>query len=186
MARYHEENKDLILKKAYAYNKEIGEKMKTLPLGDVVQYYYDLIEEITEISGMNDAITCKAGCGFCCHAEIPVNSFEAIYIKEIISGLDIDKDALLIQLAADTYNDLDFKKRRCVLLDSDNKCTIYKNRPLVCRSHNSIEVKEYCNRVEYPTRKLNRAYSVDIEAIQIAFGMVSNNKSTELHKILNK
>ncbi|RKZ82365.1 MAG: hypothetical protein DRQ39_10790 [Gammaproteobacteria bacterium] len=184
MARYHEENKEIILQKAYAYNKEIGEKMRSEPLGDVVQHYYDLIEKITKESGMNDTITCGAGCGFCCHAEIPVNSFEAIYLKEVVSGLDIDEDALFIQLKADDYNSLDFKKRRCTLLDNDDKCRIYKNRPLVCRSHNSIDLKDYCNRVKYPTRKLNRAYNIDIEAIQMAFAMVSNNGSTELHKIL--
>ena len=69
------------------------------------------------------------GCGLCCinmddSKWIEVNSYDALVL---------DQDFLQIGDIA-TFAMKQDSKGRCTCLDSDNRCSIYANRPSICRT----------------------------------------------------
>lgn len=69
----------------------------------------------------NAHLNCKAGCSMCCR-EYAILPIEFDYIKEQISG-----ETSIV------YND-SYGKDECPFL-VNNRCSIYSNRPFICRSH---------------------------------------------------
>lgn len=80
-------------------------------------------------------VACKAECSQCCHMSTVIYEHEAIRLAEV-SGRKMKR--------------LPFRMREVVMVDGDkfngkacpflvqNKCSVYEDRPLVCRTHHSL------------------------------------------------
>lgn len=78
------------------------------------------------------AFTCGEGCAACCHARFSVFAVEAAPIAAALARLAAEDPALRarIRRQADDPAHAD----RCALL-VDDRCSVYGERPLICRSH---------------------------------------------------
>jgi hypothetical protein len=82
-------------------------------------------------------IECGAGCSHCCHQNVEVSIPEAILVSLQVSNPDDPRRATILE-TADAIVNLDQDKRflfgrPCPLL-VDHKCSVYDNRPLLCRA----------------------------------------------------
>lgn len=99
-------------------------------------------------------VKCKIGCSDCCHAIFGLFLIEAAYIQEQFNKLDrkVRREALSraekyakelqrIEVKLQIYDDdphmksyaLSKERVRCPLLNEDEECIIYSNRPMTCR-----------------------------------------------------
>lgn len=93
---------------------------------------------------------CKMGCSFCCHTQVSVTEDEAIVLaSRIQDGLQIDRERLNRQMFAgndpQAFFRLNHLDRRCVFLDDNGACLVYKDRPSVCRTNAVIGDPEQCD-----------------------------------------
>lgn len=102
---------------------------------------------------------CKNGCSFCCHTQVSVTEDEAdVLVQRIQEGLQIDRELLDRQMLAGndpaSYFRLNHLERRCVFLDANNSCSVYKDRPSVCRTNAVIGESSQCDtsKTIQPTR----------------------------------
>lgn len=78
------------------------------------------------------AFACAAGCDACCHVRIGVFAIEAAPIREALARLAVADPPLRARIRdqADDPAHAD----RCALL-VDGRCSVYSERPMICRSH---------------------------------------------------
>ncbi len=92
---------------------------------------------------------CKVGCSGCCHTQVSVTSDEAEVLAERIKeGLQINLDRLELQSKvseeSNTFYQLSYSDRRCVFLDDSDACSIYEDRPSVCRTNAVLGDAQQC------------------------------------------
>lgn len=92
------------------------------------------------------AVACRAGCGTCCHNDVAVQAHEVLIAAEHIQKTfsPAELEALIARAAA--HREAYAAKRGltvgqrpqtpCVLL-RDGSCSIYENRPEICRAYHS-------------------------------------------------
>ena len=105
-----------------------------------------------------ECVRCKVGCSDCCHALFDLTLIEALYIKSWFDKLFKDKARALIleraneadravyRLKRQAYKDhengkpegeileeMASQRIRCPLLNSEDKCELYAQRPITCR-----------------------------------------------------
>ena len=95
-------------------------------------------------------IACRSGCSFCCTNWVAATAPEVIYVLKAIHGDRIQKVRASAVDMAETTSGKTPEERRvmitpCPLLESGT-CSIYDNRPLVCRTAVSNDVS-VCERV---------------------------------------
>jgi len=78
------------------------------------------------------AFSCAEGCARCCHRRFDVFEVEAAPIRAALAGLERDNPALRRRLR--TQADAPDHADKCALL-VDDRCSVYEQRPLICRSH---------------------------------------------------
>lgn len=79
-----------------------------------------------------DALVCRRGCVACCNTELEVAAVEAGVIERYLDARA--STAMRARLAARGALGVEARRGRCVMLDDDDSCAIYENRPLVCRT----------------------------------------------------
>jgi len=109
---------------------------------------------ITKVDYINEEVStnakvqysCKKGCSFCCHHDIPTYTEEVAIIVEYCRkhNIAIDKNHLLRQNKLSINKLLHSDVSACVFL-KDNECTIYEARPIICRSYHVISPPELCD-----------------------------------------
>lgn len=109
-------------------------------------------------------ITCHRGCSACCHTQVSVNKDEAdlLAYRIINDNLEIDLTKMYIQANVDNdakkWFEIPYDLRGCVFLDKDGACTVYNDRPSVCRTNNVLSPPKMCETkdgVEKSIRLLN-------------------------------
>jgi Fe-S-cluster containining protein len=105
-----------------------------------------------------DCVRCRVGCSDCCHAIFDLSLVEALYIKAQFDKVFKDSDRAQVMERANEADRAVYrlKKRafkdhedgkpeneileemaaqriRCPLLDTDDRCALYADRPLTCR-----------------------------------------------------
>ncbi|MCP4675261.1 MAG: YkgJ family cysteine cluster protein [Deltaproteobacteria bacterium] len=75
-----------------------------------------------------DQIACQAECADCCQAGLTLVMIEAVAIG-VAYGIDAER--IHLQAGQPCLQ----TEGRCHLLNDNDLCTIYENRPLVCRTH---------------------------------------------------
>lgn len=93
---------------------------------------------------------CNMGCSFCCHTQVSVTEDEAsILALRIQEGVVIDRERLNRQMFAGNDPEVFFRlnhlDRRCVFLDDNGGCRVYKDRPSVCRTNAVIGDSIQCD-----------------------------------------
>lgn len=82
--------------------------------------------------------SCKLGCDQCCHVTLSVSAIEANAIKDWFDQLDQEiKNNLQEIWQGEQSKGKDLAENLvspCVFL-YEGKCSIYENRPIICRSH---------------------------------------------------
>lgn len=83
-------------------------------------------------------ISCRRGCSGCCHFEVEVTQDESALLHDIVrGGHPLDHERLALQAARERQSPewLRFgaRENRCVFLGEDAACSIYADRPAVCR-----------------------------------------------------
>jgi Fe-S-cluster containining protein len=101
-------------------------------------------------------LSCKKGCSACCHMEVEVTSYETGILKAIIDGgHKIDRERLLRQ-SLRSLQDPAWKQgtrnpeNRCVFLNQEGSCSIYENRPVMCRRHSVSTPAIHCDTPDAP------------------------------------
>ncbi len=114
----------------------------------VMEFAQGIIEQL-ENSGQTPPISCKAGCSYCCHSQVKIIPIEALSIHTHITNTfndlevsDLKKRISSFQLLSKgkTFEQRFSMKEKlpCIFLMS-GKCSIYKSRPSICRSWNSLD-----------------------------------------------
>ncbi len=134
------------------------------------------LKSVIENNFVADKITCKKGCTHCCYTQVSVTQDEAEMLAEKIikksadvdnevksigsilsDGFDITKLYLQAQSlnSAEKWYRLEFDKRRCVFLNAENFCSVYEDRPAVCRTNYVLSDSQKCSTedgIEHPVR----------------------------------
>ena len=98
----------------------------------------------------------KIHCKGLCHAScgpIPMSAAEDIKISELYPHLDMGTESLLARARNGEF--------KCSALTKDNRCSIYKDRPLVCRLYGVVK-KMACPYGCKPSRFMPEAKSRDL------------------------
>lgn len=123
------------------------------------RYVHRLVDELNNPI-MNDpkvkALSpCASGCSACCHTQVSVTKDEAELLAERVrSGIDIDHNRLHVQMAAKNsaaaWYALSHEERKCVFLGPDQRCTVYEDRPSVCRTNAVLGDNSQCDTTNGP------------------------------------
>lgn len=144
---------------------------------------YKIADNFLKKVNEEKTITCKKGCSFCCHDEIHMSDIEARYFdKNVVPKANPNKMVLATQQNS-IFKTLPWKSKRCALLTKEGECSVYENRPLVCRVMNSNEKAELC-KIDGKGKSHGQFFDLSVEAMQIALIMLSKGKVRKLHKVL--
>lgn len=109
-------------------------------------------------------IACKKGCANCCRMNVMISTLEAEQIAKA-TGRKMASVTRPKQHPIGTFDGVD-----CPFL-VNSVCTVYEDRPLVCRSHASYYVTNFaCDTVNMP---VTDAPIVEFTGLTEALGMVS-------------
>lgn len=95
---------------------------------------------------VKDTIACRAGCGWCCSVPVDVQAHEVLLAAEHIQLHFSPTDLAAViertaahrgQIARLTEDERSQFMKPCPLLSEAGSCTIYADRPEVCRSHHA-------------------------------------------------
>lgn len=117
-------------------------------------------------------ITCRKGCGACCHLNVDVFPQEAVLLRAVAreAGVDIDEARLARQLdhQGDKWHELPIEDRRCVFLGENRACRVYEHRPGSCRKYAVKSDPDRCDMVKYPGGQVAIVFSAEAEIIHSA------------------
>lgn len=114
----------------------------------VMAFAQEIIEKLEE-SGQSPLTSCQSGCSYCCHSQVKIIPIEALSIHTHlintfsdveISDLKRRISSFQVLTQGKTLEQLFSMKQKlpCIFLASE-KCSIYKARPSICRSWNSLD-----------------------------------------------
>lgn len=198
-----------VASKSFANNKNkllfrkilfrILNKLRSLKLlTDRVNYIHNQVDRnlqiVTEDPIAKKLLSCKKGCSACCHTQVSVTSDEALYYAgKILSGeIKVDLKRLAIQAKvknnSEDYFKIPYELRKCIFLNNKNACSIYEDRPTVCRTNLVISDKKDClteDGIEKPIRllKTERADTVIIGAF--SHSKTNGTLPYMIYKIIN-
>ncbi len=102
---------------------------------------------------------CKVSCNDCCHTQVSITNEEAdLLVHRIQNGISIDQKRLRIQMKAGNdsaaFFKIRFEDRKCIFLSEDGSCSVYDDRPSVCRTNAVLGDASQCSTREslQPTR----------------------------------
>lgn len=94
-------------------------------------------------------VTCRAGCSHCCYQSVHITDQEADLLRMVMArdGMPFDSAKAQRQAAyaPEAWFTQPTEDRGCVLLGADGRCTVYADRPLVCRKLYVVSKPEDCD-----------------------------------------
>lgn len=95
-------------------------------------------------------VSCRQGCSACCHTQVSISDDEGELLHKLIDdGHKIDLEKLkkqsLASKSSTTWYRLSYEERACIFLDENKSCTIYNNRPSVCRTNHVVGDPKDCS-----------------------------------------
>jgi Fe-S-cluster containining protein len=116
-------------------------KVKFKSILKELTYIFDEKERLAFVSKKIDSInskvdpqkiTCSKGCSHCCYHEISASKIELSIIKNKLTTEQNEK--FNYQSGFLNQDEIEYSKRACPLLNSENECSQYSDRPLICRA----------------------------------------------------
>jgi len=144
---------------------------------------YQATDSAQERANITFKTTCSEGCSFCCHEKIALSQTETKHLREVLKDVKFNKQLVNRQNSRD-FDTLKWVDKKCGLL-KDGKCTIYKDRPLVCRTHNSSVEPIDCN-AEDGDNGHRQVYILEVQAMQLALFIIDGDNKAFLHEILKE
>lgn len=138
-----------------------------------------------------ELIQCKKGCAACCHTQVSVTQDEAEHLaKKVLSGqVRIDRERLAFQAQfSDDYDQwmrVPYETRGCIFLDAQDGCTVYEDRPSVCRTNYSLSDPALCETKDGQTQPQRLLLTVDADLV-VALVFELSEKKGSLPKFLNQ
>lgn len=181
---FDEKHMPEITAQAMSFAAELSEYEKKHGVEKTLDIIYDMVKNVQQASGWDEEISCKKGCSFCCHDEINITDWEAIRILNHIEEYKPDLELLKKQNEAEDFRKLPWVDQKCSLLNKDGTCSIYENRPLICRTHNSTDDPQLCHLGENPTHGHGQIFTIPTQAITYAMVGLTGGKLHSLHDVL--
>ncbi|SCY13428.1 YkgJ family cysteine cluster protein [Desulfoluna spongiiphila] len=114
-----------------------------------------MVKKVETSQGMEGTSDCEKGCGWCCHAQVPVSKPEAEWLRgwinENFSRAHRDDTLARIARNRDLTEGRSLEERvavwdqtPCIFLH-ESVCRVYPVRPLVCRAWHALN-REQCRR----------------------------------------
>lgn len=114
-------------------------------------------------------ISCRISCAQCCSLPVDACSEEVDVILSMNVALDSVQTSRLRlqrQAGADNWQSLSATDKKCIFLNSYDNCSIYADRPLMCRKMRVTSDPQYCGSSDpQMRRKIN--YDVEIIAEKV-------------------
>jgi Fe-S-cluster containining protein len=93
---------------------------------------------------------CKSGCTACCHTQVSVTQDEAeLLAARITNGVKINSERLHMQSQVqndqEAFYNLNFADRKCIFLNDEGLCSVYEDRPSVCRTNSVLGSPSQCD-----------------------------------------
>lgn len=132
------------------FEKQYEHSMAAFARVDHSMAYDSSILFIKEVhASSSEPISCKAGCGACCHQPVftSYKEFETLRTYLIANDVKIEKSRLEVQVQDIDdmiYHKATIPERRCVFLGDTGSCTIYEARPIMCRRHIVYSDPKHC------------------------------------------
>jgi Fe-S-cluster containining protein len=116
--------------------------------------------------------TCRRGCAECCRMFVFASPSEAKFLLRAAKerGMTIDWDRVQKQAGRgeeDFYTSILGEDNKCVFLDENNSCKLYKMRPSSCRTHYVASKKELC--IMDVKNKVQKILNPEAEALVHAY-----------------
>lgn len=153
---------------------------------DLKEFYLALLKHMGELSSSDrvffarqkidefnskiteDEFSCHKGCAHCCHHLISLASSEAKDFPKLNETQKETTDFQMQYLEFETeWRVVPNEFRRCVFLDENNACSIYQQRPLVCRSTFVTSKNENCDLIE--NKEIKPLYNTQANLVMLAF-----------------
>lgn len=161
---------------------------------EVYIFIRDEVNRIVNHTNYKDSVTCgtaKGDCSFCCHDTILLGRIEAQYIMKVVreKGIKPNMERVNEQML---NPDIKWNQKACSLLLDENEegkrlCSIYEERPLICRTHNSNENPANCDRSTDPKKIIAETRASIIDALQmvaVLVGMDTRKPYSSLHETM--
>lgn len=117
------------------YNRymEFRNKPGNLYISDLVKLVYEITDEMMSV--ISQAAVCKKGCHYCCDVSVAVSAMEATYIST--------RTGIAANMSNETILSNETIYPWCPFL-KDGECSIYKYRPVACRTFVTFDDPIYC------------------------------------------
>jgi len=114
-------------------------------------------------------VSCKKKCSACCHTQVSITSDEAdLLVSKIADGVFVDIQRLsrlsTCENDSSEFYKINYLQRACPFLEDNGLCSVYDNRPSVCRSNHVVSDPSFCESTdgkERPVQLLN-TYKADM------------------------
>jgi Fe-S-cluster containining protein len=158
-------------------------------------YLRKTVDNIKEKSGIDSKTSCTGKCSFCCHSNILVSHDEGIYIRTVVKqkGIIPNQERIKKQKSSRDihFKDISWQDKACSLLsdpdeNGDRQCTIYEDRPIICRVHNSTEDPIVCDRSEDDEKPVAELRVIALDAMMsasIISGGKPNSREPKLYSL---
>ena len=115
--------------------------------------------------------------------KLPLHQMKHFCLADLVKkGKKIDFDKLKKQAnQGNKYIDwykLDYKDRSCVFLDDKGSCTIYEDRPLVCRTNMVVSDPENCDSTDGETKPVRLIHTDKPNMIIMGAYMIAEKSGT--------
>lgn len=143
-------------------------------------------------------VRCGRGCAHCCRVWVGITRDEAELLAERVRAGTAHPDAGRMELQRHWTSPMDFigkpiEQTSCVFLDADGACTVYEDRPSICRAVLVASDPEFCKAGNEEAQTLNvlnpyldvvasAALTVDAEGEPPP--VYGRHLATELHAVL--
>ena len=153
------------------------------PLSTTVQAAHDEIETRMGRVAAREPLACQAGCAFCCHQQVSATAAEILVIAQRIMAEPAGVRARrrqAIRKAHEGARGLDpmqrwVQRQRCPLLGSDNRCTVYADRPFGCRGYASLDLsacsRAFADPAAHSPMQIPHSQALRIEAVMGSYAL---------------
>ena len=144
-------------------------------------YARNFADKIIAKSEIAKKTSCSSSCSFCCHDTIYVSHDEGEHIKTVIKAKGIVPNATRLTRQKHMNPNIKWVDKACPLLSEENEkgerlCSIYEDRPMICRTHNSTEDPKNCDKSVNPNKTVGELKIVLLEGVVMS-SMIAGNKT---------